>query len=646
MPRLSPAPPVVNADSAIPLSESDVILSGSSRRDALPAPQREPSALASRAPKLRRMDSEPFARGEEIPGTPYRYVSVLGRGGQGTVVEVEHTFLGSRAVMKLLNPQHVDRHDLSGRMRDEARALAAIRHPNIVRVTDGGLTAEKQPRPFFVMEKLDGDTLLAILRRRADGLPLRSAIAIAAEILDALDVAHTTHRMIHRDVKPGNVFLARISPVEVRAVLLDFGVARMKKPSAFTGQHSFVGTFQYAAPEQLRGEVSPQSDLYALGLMLFEMLVGRHPFADAQSVPEWVRFQTHRVPPRVDELRPEIPQPISRLVASALAKDPRQRPSTALAFASELRLLRARYIDSPQANGGEAYTEEMAVEQVVALARGDVTMVPPTAREPERRSNPGSPSVVNAPTASQDSEALGPPILPVPIALPQRPQDPRRATADLPPTTERPAQGLHGTARFDGEIEIPRQTLAMDGAPRAQIERPIAVDSQRSPRPNVAAAWGARPPDAAAKAPNNDESWNPAGEARVGAPTVAAARKGSRTGWVIIVVGLTGIVAALAVAAAILGTHRAPAPLASALAATPAASAPAAAVSLAPPTAAPSAIPVAPAATPEATSAVSSAKPVRSDTRSSKPEGKASSEPKPATAVHTPAGDGVPRVQF
>jgi serine/threonine-protein kinase len=595
------------------------------------------------------MDSEPFARGEEIPGTPYRYVSVLGRGGQGTVVEVEHTFLGSRAVMKLLNPQHVDRHDLSGRMRDEARALAAIRHPNIVRVTDGGLTGEKQPRPFFVMEKLDGDTLLAILRRRADGLPLRSAIAIAAEILDALDVAHTTHRMIHRDVKPGNVFLARISPVEVRAVLLDFGVARMKKPSAFTGQHSFVGTFQYAAPEQLRGEVSPQSDLYALGLMLFEMLVGRHPFADAQSVPEWVRFQTHRVPPRVDELRPEIPQPISRLVASALAKDPRQRPSTALAFASELRLLRARYIDGPQANGGDAYTEEMAVEQVVALSRGDVTMVPPTAREPERRSNPGSSSLGNAPTASQDSEALGPPILPVPIALPQRPQDPRRATADLPPTTERPAQGLHGTARFDGEIEIPRQTLAMDGAPRAQVERPLPVDPQRASRPNVAAAWGARPPEAPAKAP--DESWNPAGDARIGAPTVPAARKASRTGWVFIAIGLTGIVAALAVAAAMLGTHRTPTPLASALTAATPVSAPAAAVSSAPaPVAAPT-TPITPAASTaaETTSAVSSTKSVRSEPRPSKMDGKASSESKPPsvpTVCPPPAGDGVPHVQF
>lgn len=598
------------------------------------------------------MDSEPFAKGEEIPGTPYRYVSVLGRGGQGTVVEVEHTFLGSRAVMKLLNPQHVDRHDLSGRMRDEARALAAIRHPNIVRVTDGGLTGEKQPRPFFVMEKLDGDTLLAILRRRADGLPLRSAIAIAAEILDALDVAHTTHRMIHRDVKPGNVFLARISPVEVRAVLLDFGVARMKKPSAFTGQHSFVGTFQYAAPEQLRGEVSPQSDLYALGLMLFEMLVGHHPFADAQSVPEWVRFQTHRVPPRVDELRPEIPQPIARLVASALAKDPRQRPATALAFASELRLLRARYIDSPQANGGEAYTEEMAVEQVVALARGDMTMVPPTAREPERGGPTGNSALANAATAAEDS-TLGPPILPVPIALPLRPQDPRRATADLPPTTERPAQGLHGTARFDGEIEIPRQTLAMDGAPRPQVERPLAADPQRASRPNIAAAWGARPADPVAKAP--EESWNPASARGVGAPTVPAARAPSRTGWVVAAVCLTGVCAALAIAAAVLGTGRGPAPLASALAAT--ASAPSVAASAASPAASASTPVSTPASTPasavataappasapaaaEAPKATSAAKSVRSDGRAPKSEGKPT-EPKAPTP-----GDGVPRVGF
>ena len=281
-----------------------------------------------------------YKRGEFIPGTQYQFVRELGVGGQGVAVLAHHSFLDTEVVIKLLHADQSQHAHLQERMRDEAKALARINHPNIVHVIDGGVTAENPPRPFFVMERLHGDTLYALLRRKGSSFPVRTALTIAIELLEGLDVAHNPpHSMIHRDIKPGNIFMSRVTPHETRAILLDFGVARMMERVNPRTQRKFLGTWEYAAPEQLEGHATTRTDLYAVGLVLYEIIAGRHPFAHCKSREEYAQANMFEVPKRLSTLG-EINGAVDEIVASALAKDQNQRPRTAHEFAAALKSIR------------------------------------------------------------------------------------------------------------------------------------------------------------------------------------------------------------------------------------------------------------------------------------------------------------------
>lgn len=275
--------------------------------------------------------------GDSIAGTQYRFVRELGRGVQGLAVEVEHAFLGARAAMKILRAQHVSRRGVADRVRAEARALVELRHPNIVRVTDGGMTAEHEPRPFFVMELLKGDTLRGALRKGQGGLSVRRTLDVAIDILDALDHAHARN-MVHRDVKPANIFLAQAGPAP-RAILLDFGIASVVEPGA-ENRAGFSGTYEYAAPEQLDGYLTAHADVYALAMVMYVCLAGRHPFAGAARE-QLARMQRHSVPPRLDAVRDDVPVTLADLIACSLEKEPSRRPKSAFALAQKLRDVRA-----------------------------------------------------------------------------------------------------------------------------------------------------------------------------------------------------------------------------------------------------------------------------------------------------------------
>ncbi|RYG85025.1 serine/threonine protein kinase, partial [bacterium] len=274
--------------------------------------------------------------GDPVPGTQYRYVRELGQGVQGLAIEVEHAFLGARAAMKILRAQHVSRRRVADRVRDEARALVELRHPNIVRVTDGGMTAEREPRPFFVMELLKGDTLRAHVKKAGGSLGVRETLDMAIDILDALDHAHARH-MVHRDVKPANIFLARSNPGP-RAILLDFGIASVVEPGG-ENRAGFSGTYEYAAPEQLDGYLTAQSDVYALATVMYVCLAGRHPFAGAARE-ELARMQRHVVAPSLESVREDVPGALADLIARAMEKDPARRPKSAFALAQKLRDVR------------------------------------------------------------------------------------------------------------------------------------------------------------------------------------------------------------------------------------------------------------------------------------------------------------------
>ncbi len=276
-----------------------------------------------------------------IPGTNFRYLKVLGEGGQGIVVLAADDFLQTEVVIKLVHAAHAQY--LSTRIRDEARTLAKIKHPSIVRVIGGGMTAEAVPRPYFVMERLEGDTLYAVMRRRAKAFSMRTAIDIAIELLEGLDVAHNPpYSLLHRDIKPANIFMSRITPHETRAVLLDFGLAHMfEQASRQTGKR-FLGTLEYASPEQLQGKpLTPRSDIYNIGLVLFELCAGRHVFAHCERDRNaYVKAHINDTPIRLSSLGIEMDPALDQIVFSALQKDPAARPKSAHELAHVLKAIR------------------------------------------------------------------------------------------------------------------------------------------------------------------------------------------------------------------------------------------------------------------------------------------------------------------
>ena len=277
-----------------------------------------------------------FQDGELIAGTRYRVIRLIGVGGMGSVYEVEHVELGKRFVLKALLRELARREDLAQRLRNEWRALARLQHENIVNVTDAGTSSGGVP--YYVMERLDGDTLAALLRQKRR-LHVLDAVNIAAAVLDALSAAHDIG-IIHRDVKPANVFIASGGGVK----LLDFGIAKIADAtSVVTARGLAVGTPRYMSPEQARGErVDGRSDVYAAALILFEMIAGVGPFDDARDANELLLAHLAREAPALSSLVIGVSPELERILASMLAKDCRKRPAHAREGAQYLRGFAAR----------------------------------------------------------------------------------------------------------------------------------------------------------------------------------------------------------------------------------------------------------------------------------------------------------------
>ena len=223
-----------------------------------------------------------YPNGHLIEGTVYQVVRHIGTGGMGSLYEVEDTTVGRHYVLKTLHPELIERADLAVRMREEARALGTLSHPHIVQVITAGITGDALKMPFYVMELLVGQNLRTVLeaRKAAGGVGTPHALRIGIDMLGALQHAHD-HAMVHRDVKPENIFLHRDRSGTVTK-LLDFGIVRMLNRQASLTRGNFIGTLRYSSPEQITGtrEVGPASDLYSMGLDLYEILARRGPFDD------------------------------------------------------------------------------------------------------------------------------------------------------------------------------------------------------------------------------------------------------------------------------------------------------------------------------------------------------------------------------
>lgn len=257
--------------------------------------------------------------GDVIAGR-YRVVRELGSGGMGQVVEAEHVELAKRFALKLIRPDRWDE-TLDARFRREARALAAVSSPRVAQVTDFGFDDDRGP--FYVMELVSGEPLHELISREGP-LERERALELAIGIAEALADVHEAG-IVHRDVKPGNIGVCTKGPLEIR--LLDFGLATSvdeRFGSKITESRRVVGSMPYMAPEQFHGEApSPTVDLWALGIVTYEMLTGRVPF-EAPSTAALIHQILNEAPPL-----PPPPQRTSGLLSRLLAKDAALRPSNA-----------------------------------------------------------------------------------------------------------------------------------------------------------------------------------------------------------------------------------------------------------------------------------------------------------------------------
>jgi eukaryotic-like serine/threonine-protein kinase len=244
-----------------------------------------------------------------------------------TVWRASDEVLRRDVAVKVLSPQYAADPGFLARFEREARHAAQLSHPRLVTVFDCGVDGET---PFIVMELVAGRTLRQVLDE-AGMLPAGQAIAIAAAVCEALEVAHSAG-LVHRDIKPANILLASGGEVKV----LDFGIARAEDPGDGTRTQAVLGTAAYLSPEQASGHpAGPRSDLYALGCVLFEMLTGAPPFAADTAVGLAYR-QVHDDPGQPSARRPGLPWRLDQITARLLAKDPADRPPSAAAARSGL----------------------------------------------------------------------------------------------------------------------------------------------------------------------------------------------------------------------------------------------------------------------------------------------------------------------
>jgi len=292
-----------------------------------------------------------------LPGTRYRLVRVIGRGAMGVVHEAIHLDLMRSVALKVLDPERMGV-DAERRFKVEARAIAQLEHENLVKLFEFGVAQDG--RPFYAMELLSGESLDKKIEREK-GMDYREAIAIGVQACRALETAHTAS-VIHRDIKPANLFLS----TDGKLKLLDFGVAKAAFNVESDGEGlSIVGTPEYMAPEQARGEADQRSDLYALGVVLFELLSGRLPH-EAESPVLLLDAKFRKEPESLRKLVPEkgIPKMVDAAVSRALSTEPEHRYRSA----AELRKALEAALEEPETAPARRKLLARGLASAVALA--------------------------------------------------------------------------------------------------------------------------------------------------------------------------------------------------------------------------------------------------------------------------------------
>ena len=453
--------------------------------------------------------------GREVGG--YVIESALGEGGMGLVYQARHPFLGRRFAVKVLRPELAADEKLSSNFVREAQTLSGLKHPHIIDIVGfGPLDGQRQ---YMVMEFLEGRTLEAELEEHG-ALPIHRVLALAEEILDGLEAAHSID-VIHRDLKPSNVFLARVSGGAQMVKLLDFGLAKLQ-PQALAGDvgapaasSTIAGTPDYIAPEQARGMgVSKLSDLYSFGVVLFELLKGQKLFApkfmSLDPIHDLIDQHLHAEAPKLGEM---FPEELEKLVAELLEKDPKKRPQSVQLARQRLRRI-TKDLQREQTRQGpnpmttrtaELPLSEADVQKLVPSRKGPLLVVAILALL--------APALLWA-TRNTEAPPTPPPVIvlapPAPVAVP----------------SAEPAEPLDELAPLS-EIERKKRAAAVSSPAPSSTPAPETAPSPKArPAPEAKAAAPAPAPDCE---PN--DRWRAAVRAHMQELQQLAASKGSAAAW-------------------------------------------------------------------------------------------------------------------
>jgi eukaryotic-like serine/threonine-protein kinase len=383
----------------------------------------------------------------------YKVVERIGLGGMGIVYRGEHPVIGKQVAIKVLKPDLAQDKEQAQRLLEEARAVSAVGHRGIVDIFGFGQLPDG--RQYLVMEFLVGEALDGALSRGR--MSLVRALEILEDVCQALAAVHA-RAIVHRDLKPSNIFLMKQPDGAVVVKLLDFGLAKQSAarglPTAQTNELRVVGTPDYLAPEQARGlPVSDRSDLYSLGVMIFELVTHKLPF----SGPTPMDVATHHVvtpAPRIRELDPELPEALDTLVASLLEKDAEARPASALEVKATLGQVRRglQQKSTARLNTGEI---QLRVERasapiqrsrtpVFAIAGGaSVLVLAVVGVLLLRRPEPPKPAPAPPPAPVVAAPVEPPPAVVAPVAV-----EPPPPEAASPPPKARPPKAVPTRAQL------------------------------------------------------------------------------------------------------------------------------------------------------------------------------------------------------
>lgn len=416
--------------------------------------------------------------GQSLAGR-YLIDDLVGQGGMSSVFRATDSNLKRTVAVKLIHPHLTGDADFLRRFETEAEAIAQLRHPNIIQVFD---FSQHDGQYYMIMEFVAGESLQQRLRRLNDAgrkMSNDDIVKIAAGVCDGVEYAHR-RGMVHRDIKPANIMLS----VQGDAILTDFGLAKIAGTTQHTAAGAVMGTALYMSPEQIRGEqVDGRTDIYALGVTLFEMAGGRPPYT-ADSAMTVLMMHLNDPLPNVRELNPDVPAGLAAVIEKALAKDPGDRYATAAEMAGALRSL------SGAPAGATPAAEPPADATIVAgagAAAAGATGTPPPSPPPEA-------TAVHRPepeSAVPGSGATAPP-------------------PPLPPVADRAGEGSGGVppwlfavvgAAVVGVIVVVLLVAGVFGG--GDDDGGIVAGGSPSGSPTATAADGTAPTDGATAAPTD-----------------------------------------------------------------------------------------------------------------------------------------------